>query len=302
MTDAPEPANLPALPAESPGRALSTWLTPSSFERAMQIAELMAKCGTLPQHLQGKPGDCFRIVVQSAKWGMDPFSVGECTALVHGRMCYEGKLVAAVLTSMGAIVGRLSYAFSGVGIGRTVTITGTPRGGELCTITGTVQDWRTTNKMWDSQPDDMLTYRGTRQWARRYAPEAVLGVYTPDEVETRDVEGVVIDSAPPEVKPARTRGARAEKVLGIKIETAVATTIPSADTVAKRNALIALANTVYSNGSVGAAEIRAIANQLKVTKLGDIPADQLDDAMERVRKAAVLVGAEAKQQTLGGAQ
>src|SRR5690606_25367911 len=47
----------------------------------------------------------------------------------------------------------------------------------------------------------MLVYRGTRQWARRYAPEALLGVYTPDELEDapRDTRATVIEHQPAEL-------------------------------------------------------------------------------------------------------
>ena len=37
-------------------------------------------------------------------------------------------------------------------------------------VEGTVANWKTENSNWKKSPDDMLVYRGTRQWARRYAP------------------------------------------------------------------------------------------------------------------------------------
>lgn len=186
-----------------------------SFESVQRLAELMAKCGTLPKHLQGQPADCFRVVVQAAKWRMDPFSVAECTSVVHGRLCFEGKLVAAVLRSMGAIEGRLEYDVKGSGANASITITGTPRGGKPQTLTGDVKTWRTVTRKdgkvipnaWDSMPETMLIYRGTRQWARQYAPEAILGVYTPDELE--DVREVEYTQAPAEPQaPKRRRVAR----------------------------------------------------------------------------------------------
>lgn len=185
----------------------------ATFEGVQRLAEMMAKCGTLPAHLQGKPADCFRVVVQAAKWGMDPFAVAECTSLVHGRMCYEGKLVAAVLQAMGAIDGRLTYDVTGKGQDAAIVVSGTPRGAKkACTIAGTVREWRTVTKnkegqridnAWDKMPETMLVYRGTRQWARVYAPEAVLGVYTPDEAEEiREVHAEVVHTDPPAARTA----------------------------------------------------------------------------------------------------
>jgi hypothetical protein len=86
---------------------------------------------------------------------------------------------------MGAITGRLNYKIEGKGQDARITVTGTPKGGEECTLTGSVREWRTNGNgsPWDKQPETQLIYRGTRQWARLYAPEALLGVYTPDEAK-----------------------------------------------------------------------------------------------------------------------
>lgn len=159
-------------------------LVPNSIADALQLADVMAKASLIPTHLQGKPGDCLLIVMQAQRWGMDAASVAQCTSVVHGKLCYEGKLVAAAMYAMGAIDGRLRYDFNGSGDNRQVTVTGRPRGSNADqTVEGTVGNWKTSNEQWKKQPDDMLVYRGTRQWARRYAPEALLGVYTPDELE-----------------------------------------------------------------------------------------------------------------------
>lgn len=159
-------------------------LVPRSVTEAIQLSETLASASLVPEHLRGKPGDCLLIIMQAQRWGMDVLSVAQCTSIVRGKLCYEGKLVAAVLYSMGAIEGRLRYEFAGTGQQRSVTVTGTPRGmGAEQVVTGTVADWATSNDQWKKSPDDMLVYRGTRQWARRYAPEALLGVYTPDELE-----------------------------------------------------------------------------------------------------------------------
>ena len=162
-------------------------LVPASIADALQLADIMAKASLIPDHLRGKPGDCLLVIMQAQRWGMDAVSVAQCTSVVKGKLCYEGKLVAAALYATGAIDGRLHYEFSGQGDMRTITVTGRPRGtGSDQSVTGKVSDWKTENGNWKKSPDDMLVYRGTRQWARRYAPESLLGVYTPDELETVD--------------------------------------------------------------------------------------------------------------------
>lgn len=194
------------LPAQSvtPGSRMNA-LVPNSIADALQLADVMAKASLIPAHLQGKPGDCLLIVMQAQRWGMDAASVAQSTSVVHGKLCYEGKLVAAALYAMGAVEGRLKYEFSGSGESRAVKVTGRPRGaGVDQTVEGTVANWKTSNDNWKKQPDDMLVYRGTRQWARRYAPEALLGVYTPDELEDAPAaettqRATVIESGPVEL-------------------------------------------------------------------------------------------------------
>lgn len=189
-------ATIPAAPSASWSQQNA--LVPRSITDALELASVMSKASLIPDHLRGKPGDCLLVIMQAQRWGMDAVSVAQCTSVVHGKLCYEGKLVAAALYATGAIDGRLRYEFSGAGLARTVTVTGRPHGSPVDqTVTGTVLDWQTSNDNWKKQPDDMLVYRGTRQWARRYAPEALLGVYTPDEIEDAPASAPVIVTALP---------------------------------------------------------------------------------------------------------
>lgn len=184
-------------------RQSASALVPTNIGEAMQLADIMAKANLIPEHLRGKPGDCLLIVMQAQRWGMDVVSVAQCTSVVHGKLCYEGKLVAAALYAMGAIDGRLHYEITGKGQQASIVVTATPRGGRgPQTVRGSVTDWRTYGKdrngnridnAWDKMPEDMLVYRGTRQWARLYAPEALLGVYTPDEIDGEVIEGTIVD-------------------------------------------------------------------------------------------------------------
>ena len=172
------------------------WLTPATLEQGMKLAEMMANCTLVPDHLRKKPGDCLPILVQSLRWRMDPFAVAQATAVVRGKLCYEGKLVHAVLVSMGAIDGRLRYEWSGQGQARKIRVIGRPRGSaEDCAVEGTVAQWATDNGAWKRDPDAMLAYRGARVWARLYCPDAMLGVYTQDEIaheDIREADGVVV--------------------------------------------------------------------------------------------------------------
>jgi hypothetical protein len=286
------------LAAVAPGGAsLSTWLTPSSFEAAEKIAALMAKCGTLPKHLVGQPSDCFRIVVQAAKWGMDPFAVAEHTALVHGRMCYEGKLVHAVLIAMGVISEPLDFAYNDAkGDDLEITVTGKlRRGGLVKQIKGTVGKWKTSNERWKLDPETMLAYHGARHWARICDPGAMMGVITPDEAEEiRTVQAEVV----PDTVLAKGREI-ADKMLrptkDVDAAAAEAEAEHQADKKAQAQAqqdpkvagaLLVLdlqkrANEAHATfGKEGIVKIRAFCDRIGVKQIAECPPEKAAEALE----------------------
>lgn len=171
------PYQAPALPSASTGPLL-----PNTIGEAVQVAELMAKARMIPDHLRGSVADCFLVVNQARLWRMDPFSLAQGTSFIHGKMMYEGKVIAAIVHSLGNLSARLSYEYNGEGDNRAITVSGTLRGEDKArTVSVKLRDARTTNKMWTSQPDQQLAYYGARVWARRHVPEVIQGVYAPED-------------------------------------------------------------------------------------------------------------------------
>lgn len=165
----------------------STEITGSVFDNQVhravaKIANILSGSKLVPVHLQGKPDDCFLVTQQAYRWGIDPFAVAQCSSVVHGKICYEGKLVAAVVEKLSGVI--LDYKYSGVGLNRQLTVLGQRKGDtEPKTIEIILKDVQvSTNPKWASMTDQMLAYRGTREWARRWTPGALLGVYTVDEL------------------------------------------------------------------------------------------------------------------------
>lgn len=175
-------------------------LDTGKFEHMQRIATVMAETSMIPDSLRGiTKGDkfiefdrkvvianCFRVVNQAVRWGMDPFAVSDCASIIHGKLMWEGKLVAAVIDAKLGI--KLAYAFDdkpGQELGITVsgTLPGetTPR-----TISGRVKDWHKGPKSpWGNEGAwrRQLRYMGNREWARAHAPAIMLGVYTDDELQ-----------------------------------------------------------------------------------------------------------------------
>ena len=166
-------------------------LIPQNIADAMRLAEMMSKGKMVPEHLRN-PSDMLMVIEQACRWGMSPFAVAQCTAIVRGRISYEGKLVSAAINASGVLQGRLDYVFSGEGATRAVTARGTMRGEDKPReVMVTLASAKTDNEHWKKSPDQMLTYHAARVWARRHAPEVMLGVYSPEEF---DNQGVARDS------------------------------------------------------------------------------------------------------------
>ena len=179
-------------------------LVPTDANGAMQLANIMATGKLVPAHLQKSPGDCLMVIEQAMRWGMSPFAVAQCTSVIQGKLMFEGKLVAAALQSSGILSGRLDYKFKGEGANREIEVSATMKGDtEPRTITLRLADAKTSNGMWVKQPDQQLVYAGTRVWGRRWAPEVMLGVYSPEEMEV-----------PPPIHDGKTIEGTAERTEG----------------------------------------------------------------------------------------
>jgi len=180
---------------DQPPSANAGSLIPRSLPEAMRMAEIMANARMVPKHLQGDVGSCFMIVEQAQRWNMSPFLVAQCTSNIGGKLCYEGKLIAAAITSTGGIIGEFDYEFIGsqkdpktLSV-KVSALRASDR--QRKEITLSWAEAKTENKYWVSQPEQQLTYAGARVWARRWTPGPMLGVYAPEEQGREfDVEAV----------------------------------------------------------------------------------------------------------------
>lgn len=223
--------------ATSSSSSYALLMDPNSLERLERIAELMASGKTtVPAHLRGSKGDCFAIVLQSMQWGMNPIAVAQKTNLVNGTLGYEGQLVAAVVNASKAVKDRFHFEWygpwekvigkftikrgdkgeyrvpgwgmsdeEGCGIRVWATLKGEtqPRTLELLLAQARVRN----STLWADDPKQQLAYLAQKKWARLYAPDVILGVYTPDELVEPGEKfmGMAEDLTPPTApQPAYT--------------------------------------------------------------------------------------------------
>ncbi|ELP3920177.1 recombinase RecT [Escherichia coli] len=178
------------------------------------FCEIMARgAATVPAHLQGNAADCMAVAMQAAQWRMNPFAVAQKTHLINGVLGYEAQLINAAITRSGALTSRFTYDWygpwervigkfavrkndkgkeyrvpawtladeDGCGIIVRATLAGESEPRELRLL---LAQARTRNSgLWADDPKQQLAYLAVKRWARLYAPDVILGVYTPDELE-----------------------------------------------------------------------------------------------------------------------
>lgn len=186
------------------------------FDRLRTLSVVMANSGAfVPDHFRGKPDACMAVVMQAARWGMDPFAVAQKTHIVSGSLGYEAQLINAVITKMSPTKDRLHYDWfgpwekiigrfvertngqgkkyiapgwdlkdeAGVGVRVWATMKGEEEPRELVIMLSQAQVRNST--LWASDPRQQLAYLAVKRWARLYCPDVILGVNSADEVEPR---------------------------------------------------------------------------------------------------------------------
>lgn len=185
------------------------------FERMLRTAELMADGGvTVPAHLRGKVGDCMAIVTQAMAWNMNPYLVAQKTHVVNGALGYEAQLVMAVINTSPLLATRLDFEWSDNDWSNvkkdntsvthwciaSARLRGEREPRRLVVSMAQVGPVRN-SPLWAADPRQQLAYLAAKRWARLYASDVVLGVYTPDELEEAGAE----DKAPPASTPPAPR-------------------------------------------------------------------------------------------------
>jgi hypothetical protein len=199
------PQELAVLDAGPSTASASIMMNPAHMHALLTFAETMAKSAiTVPAHLVGKPADCMAIAMQAAQWGMNPFAVAQKTHVVSGRLGYEAQLVNAVVQSSGAIRGSFHYEFKGAGDSLECRVGAVLRGEAEVTWGEWLRNGDVTTRnspLWKVNPKQQLGYLQVKNWARLHTPGAILGIYTPDELEIIAPPAVRNMGPADEVKP-----------------------------------------------------------------------------------------------------
>ncbi len=200
----------------------------TSMGEVMEFAKLMAVAGAaVPRHLRGNVGLSLAVAVQALDWGMSPFAVAAKSYVASNkgddRLAFESQLVHAVIEARAPLKGRLRYEITGKDDDRRCRVWGTFKGEDapheyVSETLDTLRGARGKNDrgqvkgspLWQTQPEVQLFYSASRQWCRMYAPDVLLGIYTPDELDDdgpRDVTPEPAADTAPAGLAARLAGA-----------------------------------------------------------------------------------------------
>lgn len=188
-------------------------MNPAIMQEVYKFAEVMASgSATVPKHLHGNVADCMALTMQAMQWGMFPFAVVQKTHLINGVLGYEAQLVAAVVNSSGVVQDRFHFDWygpwervigkfeirkgdkgeyrvpgwkladeQGCGVRVWATLAGETEPRVLDLLLAQARTRNST--LWADDPKQQLAYLAQKRWARLYAPDVILGVYTRDELE-----------------------------------------------------------------------------------------------------------------------
>lgn len=159
----------------------------ASMNEVMEFAKIMAVSGqAIPPHLRNQVGFCLAICIQALEWRFSPFAVANKSYVVNDKVGYESQLIHAVIEERAPIIGRLRHSFSGEGDKLRCTVWATVRGVEdplEYTSPEIVSITPKNSPLWKTKPALQLYYNTSRDWARMYFPEVILGVYTEEELD-----------------------------------------------------------------------------------------------------------------------
>lgn len=159
----------------------------TSLAELLEVSKLMALSDTaVPKHLRENPGACMAIWIQALEWRMSAWAVANKSYVVNDRISYESQLIHAVIEQRAPLVGRLRCRYTGEGDSRRCVVWASVKG-EAEPFEYQSAEFRSiqpkNSPLWKTKPDLQLFYNASRDWARMYFPDVILGVYAEDEIE-----------------------------------------------------------------------------------------------------------------------
>jgi hypothetical protein len=171
-------------------------ITEREFAVAQRKANALASSNIVPKQFQGNIANCMIAMEMANRLHTGDMEIMQNLYIVHGNPAFSSKYLIALVNKSGVIKGRLKFRFVGneqdASWGCQAYATCAETGEELVGTTITIQmanaeGWSTKQgSKWKTMPEQMLMYRAASFWSRIYAPDAIMGMHSREELE--DIE------------------------------------------------------------------------------------------------------------------
>jgi len=153
------------------------------FELAQRVSKVFAESDMVPAHYRKKPANVLIAMNMANRMGLDPFMLMQKTYIIKGKIGIEATLAIALINSSGKFE-PLQYKFNESktechACAKSIQ-TGEILDGSVVSLKMAKDEgW---GSKWKTLPELMLQYRSAVFFARVYCPEAIMGLYTRDEL------------------------------------------------------------------------------------------------------------------------
>lgn len=321
LVTAADAAPYPVANMQSPG-GTALILDPTHFRQMMDVATIMSKgVATVPKHLRGNQGDCLAVVMQATQWGMNPFAVAQKTHLVSGTLGYEAQLVNAVVNTMAPTKDRINYEWFGdwtkvmgkfeereskskkdedtgkplkyrvpawtikdeadLGIKVWATMKGEDKPRELTLLL--VQCRVRNSPLWADDPRQQIAYLAVKRWTRLHCPDVLLGVYTPDEIDSTPRDMGKADVLTPVIPPELLAASQSAAAKGVQAYQKF-----WADTGKENRTILASVHDDNKEAALAADKARTVENTSKPEVKPEVKPEPTKADVPKVTYASVL--------------
>lgn len=178
-----------AMIAPQGGGMLTTF---KDLEQMYKFADFLSKSPLLPTAFQNNAGSVMIALNMAQRLRMDPLMVCQNIVIVHGNAGLSGKMAIALL-NRSPKYRRIEYRYvNGKDYTGGIQVVGhrvddtedkNPDYGTPITLDMARSEGWTSNKKWQTMPEQMMRYRAAAFFARAFVPEELLGMQTAEELE-----------------------------------------------------------------------------------------------------------------------
>ena len=169
-------------------KEFSVFASKSDFESAARMALALSQSTIVPKEYQGNTSNCLIALEMSNRLQTSPLMVMQNLYIVQGKPAWSSQYMISIINTCGRFDGPLQFEITGKGDSLSCFAWTTQKGKK---VEGPVIDmkmakaegWVEKNgSKWKTMPEIMIRYRAASFFGRIYCPDAIMGIYSQEEV------------------------------------------------------------------------------------------------------------------------